>query len=491
MAFSRTFVIAAAAALALTGCMMGPDYQRPSAPVPTAFNEPPGWKPAEPSDGADRGAWWASFNDPLLDSLLQRVVVSNQSLKASEAAFRQARAVVDQARSNLYPVISLDGSIEQRHVSTGSSGSSAAGSRGGSTGRNEAVYSTSLGASWELDVWGRLRRTVEGDVATAQATDADLAAATLSAQADLASNYFQLRALDEQKQLLDASASAYERSLQITQSKYNWGVAARGDVALAETQLQTTRSQAIAVGVQRAQFEHAIAVLLGVPPEDFSIEPRSLGDVLPTPPSAGLPSQLLERRPDIAAAERRMAAANAQIGVAETAWFPDFSLSASFGYAATGWGALFSAANQAWSVGMAVAQTLIDAGARRAVVEQARAGYDQTVATYRQTVLSSFQAVEDQLSALRILADQATVQDQAVASAKEAERLELNRYKAGTVDYISVVTAQQLSLTNQQTALTVRQNRFVATVELIRALGGGWTAAEVPAQIGNIVPRPF
>lgn len=492
MASLRSFVFVAGAALVLTGCMMGPDYERPPAAVPAAFKETPaGWKQAEPGDAASRGAWWAVFDDPMLDTLLHRVVVSNQSLKASEAAFRQARAVVDQSRSNLYPIISLDGSIDQSRSSTGSRSGSAAGFSGGSGARNETVYSASLGASWELDVWGRLRRTVESDVATAQATDADLAAATLSAQTDLASNYFQLRALDDQKRLLDASALAYERALQITQSQYKWGVAARGDVALAETQLQTTRSQAIAVGVERAQLEHAIAVLLGEPPATFSIEPQPLDDLLPIPPAAGLPSELLERRPDVAAAERRMAAANALIGVAETAWFPDITLSSSFGYAATGWGALFSAANQAWSVGMAVAQTLIDAGARRAVVEQARASYDQTVADYRQTVLTSFQAVEDQLAALRILADQKAVQDQAVASAKEAEQLELNRYKAGTVDYTSVVTAQQSSLSNQQTALTIRQNRFVATVELIRALGGGWTVADVPTQIGNVVPRPF
>ncbi len=434
MASLRSFVFVAGAALVLTGCMMGPDYDRPPAAVPAAFKETPaGWKQAEPGDAASRGAWWAVFDDPMLDTLLHRVVVSNQSLKASEAAFRQARAVVDQSRSNLYPIISLDGSIDQSRSSTGSRSGSAAGFSGGSGARNETVYSASLGASWELDVWGRLRRTVESDVATAQATDADLAAATLSAQADLASNYFQLR----------------------------------------------------------AQLEHAIAVLLGEPPATFSIEPQPLDDLLPIPPAAVLPSELLERRPDVAAAERRMAAANALIGVAETAWFPDITLSSSFGYAATGWGALFSAANQAWSVGMAVAQTLIDAGARRAVVEQARASYDQTVADYRQTVLTSFQAVEDQLAALRILADQKAVQDQAVASAKEAEQLELNRYKAGTVDYTSVVTAQQSSLSNQQTALTIRQNRFVATVELIRALGGGWTVADVPTQIGNVVPRPF
>lgn len=483
-------LILASLALLLGGCMMGPDYERPTAPVPVTFKELDGWKIAEPSDAADRGAWWAVFNDPLLDALLHQVVVSNQTLKSSEAAFRQARAVVEQTRSSLYPVIGLDASIDQSRSSTGSRSGSATGFSGGSGGRNETVYSTSLGASWELDVWGRIRRTVESDVASAQASAADLAAATLSAQADLASFYFQLRALDEQRQLLDASAEAYQRSLQITQSQYNWGIATRGDVALAETQLQSTRSQAIAVGVQRAQFEHAIAVLVGEPPSNFSIAPQALGDV-PPPVPAGLPSALLERRPDVAAAERRMASANALIGVAETAYFPDITISATWGFAATGIGALFTAANEAWSVGVALAQTLIDAGARRAQVEQARAAYDQTVADYRQTVLTSVGAVEDQLAALRILQDQATTQALAVAAAREAERLQLNQYRAGTVDYTSVVTAQQSSLSNQQTALTVRQDRFVASVELIRALGGGWAAAELPEQIGSVVPRPF
>jgi efflux transporter, outer membrane factor (OMF) lipoprotein, NodT family len=491
MASVRLSVVAAGLALLLAGCMVGPDYERPDAPVPTAFKEQqPGWKQAEPNDGVDRGAWWGVFNDPLLDALMHQVVVSNQTLKASEAAFRQARALVEQSRSDLFPIIGLDASVDQSHSSTGSRSGSAAGFSGGSGGRNETVYSTSLGASWELDVWGRIRRTVESDVASAQATAADLATATLSAQADLASFYFQLRALDAQQQLLDRSAAAYEKSLQITSSQYKWGIVPRGDVALAETQLQTTRSQAIAVGVQRAQLEHAIAVLLGEPPAEFSIDPTSMGEVPPSPP-AGVPSELLERRPDVAAAERRMASANALIGVAEAAWYPDINLSATFGYAATGLGGLFSAANQAWSVGVALAQTLIDAGARRAQVEGARAAYDQTVADYRQTVLASLQGVEDQLSALRILQQQAAVQDQAVAAAEEAERLQLNQYKAGTVDYTSVVTAQQSSLSNQQTALTIRQSRFVATVELIRALGGGWTEAQVPEQIGSVVPRPF
>ncbi|QNT71070.1 efflux transporter outer membrane subunit [Defluviicoccus vanus] len=495
-------------AFVLGGCMLGPDYERPAAPLSAEFKEQAGWKLAEPSDSVDRGSWWAVFDDPLLDALMRQVVVSNQSLKASEAAVRQARAIVDAARSGLFPTISLDGSV--RRSGGGSSSSSSGGSSTGTinssgssgstgstttfsssgSGGDQTTYRASLGAAWDLDVWGKIRRTVESDVASAQASAADLAAATLSAQADLASDYFQLRVLDEQKQLLDTSVAAYERSLQIAQSQYNWGIATRGDVAQAQTQLETTRSDAIAVGVQRAQFEHAIAVLVGEPPASFALAPTPLG-APPPPLPAGLPSALLERRPDVAAAERRMASANALIGVAEAAYFPDITISASWGFAATGIGSLFTAANEAWSVGIALAQTVLDAGARRAQVEQSRAAYDQTVATYRQTVLTSLQEVEDQLAALRILQQQAVVQQRAVAAAQDSERLQLSQYKAGTVAYTNVVTAQQASLTNQQTALTIQQNRFVATVELIRALGGGWSSAELPQEIGSPIPRPF
>jgi NodT family efflux transporter outer membrane factor (OMF) lipoprotein len=490
------------------GCAVGPDYKPPSTPVPPEYKELVGWKTAEPRDDEDRGPWWAVFNDPVLDDLEQRVEVSNQTLKASEAAFRQARAVVDQARSGLYPTLILDGSVRRSGSGANSGGNrsfnftsataptgNASGSTvvlpssAGSSG-DQTVYQPSLSASWNLDVWGRIRRTIESDVASAQASAADLAAAKLSAQAELATDYFQLRSLDEQKRLLEDSAAAYERSLRITQNQYQWGIATRGDVAQAETQLESTRAQAIAVGIQRAQFEHAIAVLIGVPPADLTIPPRGLGVVPPAVPLE-LPSVLLERRPDVAAAERRVAAASSQIGVAEAAYFPDITLSSSVGYAATALGSLFDASNLVWSFGVAVAETVFDAGSRGAQIEQARAGYDQAVANYRQTALASFQDVEDQLASLRILEQQAATQERAVAAAREAERLELNQYKAGTVAYISVVTAQQTALSNEQTALTLRQTRFTSTVALIQALGGGWTASEVPERIGTALPSLY
>lgn len=493
-------------ALLLSGCMFGPDYERPTAPTETNYKEleapapPEGWKAAEPADTIDRGHWWVMYRDPLLDSLMREVEVSNQTLAANEAAFRQAAALADQSRAGLYPTISLDGQVRRSGGGSGSSGSfSNLTGTGTTTGTTFSVsgggsdsaqthYQPSLGATWDLDVWGRIRRTIESDVASAQASAADLAAAKLSAQAELATDYFQLRALDEQKRILDEAASAYERSLAITRSLHQWGVGTRGDVAQAQAQLETTRAQSIAVGVQRAQLEHAIAVLVGRTPADLAIAPGELpGGPDPVPP--GLPSALLERRPDIAAAERRMAAASAQIGVARAAYFPDITLSSSVGFASTALSSLFDWSNLVWSATLLASQTLIDGGARTAQVEQARAAWDQAVANYRQTALAGFQDVEDQLSGLRILALQAEAQARAVAAAREAERLELNQYRAGTVAYTSVVTAQQSALSNEQTALGIRRDRFTTTVALIRALGGGWHVGDLPATVGSVYPR--
>jgi NodT family efflux transporter outer membrane factor (OMF) lipoprotein len=503
-------VIAMTLAVSTLGaCAMGPDYERPTSSVAQTYKELADWKVAEPRDGEERGPWWTAFDDPVLDALVQRVEVSNQTLAANEAAFRQARAVVEQTRSQLYPTLSANASVRRtgRGSGSGSGGfgnfsgtgtdtlldgntNAVAFSSAGVSNNPQTRYQPSLTASWDLDVWGRIRRTIESDVASAQASAADLAAAKLSAQAELATDYFQLRAADEQKQLLEYSAAAYERSLRITQNQYQWGIATRGDVAQAETQLESTRAQAIGVSIQRAQFEHAIAVLAGMPPADLSIAPAELG-LVPPPVPAGLPSVLLERRPDVAAAERRVAAASAQIGVAEAAYFPDITLTSSVGYATTALGSLFDSSNFAWSLGVALAETVFDAGSRSAVVAQARAGYDQAIANYRQTALASFQDVEDQLASLRILEQQAAVQERAVAAAREAERLQLNQYKAGTVDYTSVVTAQQAALSNEQTALTIRQNRFASTVALIRALGGGWSDEEIPDQVGRTLPRLY
>jgi NodT family efflux transporter outer membrane factor (OMF) lipoprotein len=455
----------------LAACTVGPDYQRPPAPVPVAYKEQEGWKVARPRDTASRGPWWSIYRDPVLDGLERQVDISNQNLKAAEAAYRQALALVREGRSGYYPVVTLNGTGQRAQTGSGSSSSSGA--------RVENQFEGTGNASWDIDVWGRIRRTVESDVANAQASAADLAAARLSAQATLASDYFQLRAADELKRLLDATVLAYTRSLEIARNQYNAGTVARSDVVQAETQLKTTQAQAINVGVQRAQLEHAIAILVGKPPAEFAIPPAPLAMTVPVMPP-GVPSVLLERRPDIASAERQMASANAQIGIAQAAYYPDLTLSAAFGYASTALGDLFNASNQLWSFGGAVAQTVFDGGLRGAQVASARAVYDQSVANYRQTVLTAFQQVEDELASLRILEQQQAAQADAVRSAEEAVRLALNEYQAGIVAYTTVITAQTTALANEQTALTILQNRLVASVTLIQALGGGWDAAQLP-----------
>ena len=474
----------------LAGCEVGPDYQRPTAPTTSTFKEqtaiPPGtevsdlWKAGEPQDGVNRGAWWSVYGDPVLDGLENQVAISNQTLKASEAAYRQALAVADVARAAFFPTISLDAS-GQRAKSLLSNKLS-----GSTSGVVSNAFGSSLAASWEPDLWGRIRRTVESNEASAAASAADLASAELSAQATLATDYFELRSEDALARLLNATVAAYAQSLQITRNQYATGVAARADVVQAETQLASTQAQLVAVGVQRAQLEHAIAVLIGKPPADFSVAANESWPAVPTLPSL-VPATLLERRPDIAAAERQVAAANAQIGVAISAYFPSLTLSGSTGFSASTLGSLVQASNNVWSVGPQLALTLFDAGAHSAQVEEARASYDQTVANYRQTVLTGFQQVEDNLAALRVLAQQAEVQERAVASAEEAERLLLNQYKAGTVAYTSVITAQATALSNKQTALTIAQNRLTASVSLIQALGGGWRSSD-DAQFGAARP---
>jgi NodT family efflux transporter outer membrane factor (OMF) lipoprotein len=454
--------------LLLAACEVGPDYQRPSVETPPAYKEIGGWKQAEPQDAGSAAAWWSVYGDAELDGLMRQIDISNQNLKASAAAYREALALTAQARSALFPTLSVSGSAQG--VSTG-------GSAGGTSSNGQ--FSASSGVSWELDVWGKIRRNIESAEASAEASGADLAAARLSAQSQLAADYFQLRVADELKRLLDANVTAFVRSLQITQNRYDAGTAARTDVASAETQLESTRAQSIATGVSRAQFEHAIAVLIGKPPAELSIAPRGYVMSAPVVPP-GLPSTLLERRPDIAAAERNMASANAQIGVALAAFYPDLTLSASYGFTGTALSGLVSASNAVWAVGPALSLTLFDAGNRSAQVEQARAAYDQEVALYRQTVLTAFQQVEDQLAALRILEQEAEVQNRAVAAAAQAVQLTLNQYEAGTVDYTAVVTAQTNSLDNQQTALDVAQSRILASVSLIVALGGGWDAGQLP-----------
>jgi NodT family efflux transporter outer membrane factor (OMF) lipoprotein len=480
--------------LAVGACTVGPDYERPAAAVPAAYKEAPqtlaDWQVARPADASERGLWWAVFKDPVLDGLEQEIDISNQNLKAAEAAFRQAEAIVAQARAGYFPTATIDAQAQRARTSGGRVGS--IGVSGGNTGRISNLFSLSTAASWVPDLWGKISRTVEGDVATAQANASDVANARLAAQGQLASDYVQLRVTDELKRLLDAAVKAYTESLRITQNQYDAGIAAASDVAQARTQLESTQAQAIATGVLRAQLEHAIAVLIGKPPAELTIAPVASVPALPVIPS-GLPSTLLERRPDIASAERRMAAANAQIGVAEAAFFPIITLSADYGVSAATLNTLFNAASRMWSVGATLAQTVFDAGARHALVEQDRALLEAAVADYRQTVLTGFQQVEDELAALRILAEQAAAEDIAVASSREAERIIFNQYKAGTVAYTNVVVAQTTALTNAEAALTVRQSRLVASVALIEALGGGWDSSQVPGreQIESDSPLNF
>ena len=469
----RTQLCIGGAAVLLTACTVGPDYERPAAPVPAVYKEA-GWKIGEPIDAIDRGAWWSVYNDPVLDALAKQIDISNQNLAAAEAAFRQAEFIVAQARSQFFPTATVNANAQRSR-----SGAGAAVAGTGIRGVISNQFSTSTAASWTPDLWGRVRRNVESNVASAQASAGDLASARLAAQGALASDYLQLRIADELKRLLDATAKAYDESLRITRNQYNSGIASASDVAQAETQLRSTEAQAIAVGVTRAQLEHAIAVLIGKPPAELSIAPSDVVTEVPAVP-AGLPSALLERRPDIAAAERQMAAANAQIGVAEAAFYPTITLSADYGVMALQISKLFTDQARFWAFGSSLAQTVFDAGARSAVVGEARAAFDQTVANYRQTALSAFQQVEDQLAALRILAEQAEAEAAAVKSAREAERIINNQWLAGTVAYTSVVVAQATALANEENALNIRQNRLVASAALIQALGGGWDASQLP-----------
>ncbi|QWF19523.1 efflux transporter outer membrane subunit [Lysobacter capsici] len=464
-------VLVALVATVVSGCAAGPDYVRPSLAVPTEYKEARGepvkdWNPAVPADAADRGAWWSVFHDPALDGLMAQVEVSNQNLAAAEAAYRQARALVREQRAALFPSVSLDGS-GTRARSAGSSGSSVG-----------QTYRYDIGASWEPDVWGRIRRNVEGARAQADASAADLASARLAAQGELAANYFQLRETDIETGLLQSTVAAYQRALTITGNRYAAAIAAKSDVLQAQTQLANAQASLANLTQQRAQLEHAIAVLVGKTPADFALapDPGWRAQVPELPP--GVASELLQRRPDIAAAERRVAAANAEVGAAQAAFFPSFTLSASRGGGASQIGRLFDAPSSLWSLGVALAQTLFDAGARRATRDAARAGYDQTVAQYRQTALTAFQDVEDQLVATRVLVERAGFYAQASQSADEAERIALNRYKSGLVAYTDVVVAQTAALSARQSLAQATRDRQTTAVALIQALGGGWHAGQ-------------
>ena len=458
--------------LLLVGCAVGPDYHKPDAPVAPKFKEAEGWREAQPRDQLPRGSWWTVFGDAELDKLMQRVDVSNQNIRIAEARLRQARGVADQARAGLFPTVNANASaIRTKSPNLANQPNFASGAVDN--------YALGLTANWDLDLWGKVRRSVEAGEANIQVSAAQLEAARLSARATLAQNYFALRVADTTKRLLEDTVAAYQRSFELTQNRYKAGVAARVDVVQAEVQMKSAQAQLIDIGVTRAQLEHAIAIQLGEVPASFALTRSDLGVKMPQVPLA-LPSDLLERRPDIAAAERQMAAANAQIGVAKAAYFPTLSLSSALGYRGTNYLTLFVPAGRFWSLGASAADTIFDAGQRGAVTNQAIAAYDAQVATYRQTVLTGYQEVEDNLAALRILEEEATLQDEVVQGARHAVELTNNQYAAGVVSYLNVITAQATALNNERTAVNLAGQRLTASVGLIRALGGGWTAAERP-----------
>lgn len=454
--------------LALGGCTVGPDYRKPDVAIPAAYKEAKDWKAAEPKDMAARGKWWEIYGDAELNSLVSQVEISNQNVLAAAASYRQALALLGVSQASYFPT--LNGALTGNRAQGTSPGNASVVQHGSPISN---VLRPTLSASWEPDIWGRIGRNVEASKASAQASNADLGNAQLSAQTTLVQTYFQLRINDVQQQLLEQTGAAYQRSLQITQNQYEAGIVGRVDVAQAQTQLKTTQAQAIDLGVQRAQLEHAIAVLIGKTPEDFQLKPTYRLPVLPQLPAV-LPAALLERRPDIAAAERRMAAANAQIGVAQAAFFPALTFNSTVGYQNSSLSQLMTLPNRFWSLGPSFALTLFDDGARSAQKESAIAAYDKGVATYRQTVLASFQEVEDNLAALRQLADEAVVQQAAEQSAAEALALTENQYQAGTVSYLNVVTTQAAALSAKRSNLDIAGRRLLANAVLIKALGGDW-----------------
>ena len=461
-----------ALALLITGCAVGPSYQRPSTPEVIAYKEAGDWVTAQPADALERGPWWQLFNDPVLHELAARVEVSNQNVAAAVAAYAQARALVAEQRGALFPSVTLNGGAS-RSGNGGGTGSVNTNTTNGN--RTSGNYQASLGAAWEPDVWGRLQSVANGAAATAEASAADLATAKLSAQGELAVNYLSLRQQDAQKALLASTLAGYARALEITQNRYSAGIAAKTDVLQAQTQLANAQADQASVQRTRAQLEHAIAVLVGQAPGNFTLAVApDWKATVPTIP-VGVPSTLLQRRPDIAAAERRMASANQQIGVAKAAYYPSLSLNASVGTAASRVADLFSAPAALWSLGLSAAQVLFKGDALDARLDGATAAYDQTVARYRQVVLSAFQNVEDQLSAARVLQIQQALRAQASSAADQVEQQVLNRYRGGQLSYSEVITAQTTALNARRALVQATADRQTTAVALIQSLGGGWT----------------
>lgn len=472
-------VLSLAGGLMLTsGCAVGPNYKRPTTPVSQAFKEQPpeGWKQAQPNAAIPRGKWWEIYNDPQLNALEEQVNISNQNVLAAAAQYREARDTVRIARSSLFPTATASPSVtRQRFVATTPSQSKLV------TSFTETTYDLPVDVSYQADVWGNIRRSVTAAYASAQASFADLENARLSFQAELAEFYFELHGQDGDIDLLERTVKAYEEYLKLTQDRFELGVASGADVAQAKTQLDTARAELIDLRVARAQFEHAIAILIGKPPADLTIAPMVLKTLPPAVP-IGVPSALLERRPDIASSERQMAAANEQIGIAKSAYFPAVLLSASGGFEATELSQWLNASNAVWSAGMQLAETLFDAGKRRGQLDSARAAYDVTVANYRQTALTAFQQVEDNLAALRILEQEAAATDAAVTDAEESLSISTDQYKAGIATYLQVITAQTFALQNEKSAVDILTRRMTASVLLIEALGGGWDASQLPTR---------
>lgn len=452
-------------ALLLAGCTVGPDYQRPTMAMPTHFKEAKGWTQATPQDDKSKGEWWSVYHDATLDSLLRQVSISNQNVANYAAQYREAQALAGQSRAELFPSVSYDAS------------STRSGSRTSTTGQRSVSNShqAELSASWELDLWGKLRRTLEENKASAQASAAELANITLSAQSELAQDYFQLRIFDEKIALYQRSVDAYQRYLTVIQNKYQAGSESRATLAQAQMQLESARASAQDYQWQRAQLEHAIALLIGRAPADFSLPVAKLEATLPEIPNS-VPSQLLQRRPDIAYAERNVAAANAAVGVAIAGYYPDLTLSASGGVSSSTFSNLFSLPNRVWSLGPELSGTLLDFGATSAKVEQARASYDASVASYRQAVLEGMQEVEDYLVELNTLKGELASLQLSTAAAQESARVTRNQYEAGMIDYLDVATTENTSLSEQQTLLSTQSTQWVTSVELIAALGGGWQA---------------
>jgi NodT family efflux transporter outer membrane factor (OMF) lipoprotein len=471
---ARRLTLLAFALLQFAGCTVGPNYHAPATQIPPAYKEAASWKPAQPNDQNLGGDWWTLFKDSQLDNLEAQVGISNQNLKAAEAQYQEERAALRYSRADLYPTVTADPSASRTRTSLNRPPPNS-----GFDGITYNDYVLPVDVSYEADVWGRVRRTVEAAREQAQASAADLATVNLSMHADLAVDYFEARSLDAEQQLLNSTVAQYQRYLDLTVNRFQGGLSSEEEVQQARTQLETTQAQAIDVGVLRAQYEHAVAILIGKPPAEFSLTPLPL--TAPPPPiPVSVPSELLERRPDIAAAERRVAAANAQIGVAKAAYYPTISLGASGGLETADITSLFNGPSALWSIGASAVVTVFDVGRRRALNDEAREAYDAQVATYRETVLTGFQQVEDNLAALKILENEAAVQDQAVAAAQSSLELSIMRYEGGVTSYLEVTVAQSAALSDEVTAVNILGRRLASAVLLIQALGGGWDRSSLP-----------